>query len=634
MAILGGSPLGIIGVTSNPSGGYSTFNGGKTRNVAVTSYNRSAELSLFTGKRKLRAWPGIKTYSGSYKEYGKDASFSGHYDVEGRLDVDYTKLKATGGKSGDNYSLGGGVGSTSLHNNDVYDTSILNIIEKLSATKAALRPSDFAYLKNLGVFPNNRLMIVRRFASPADDNIMVSRKPTEIPSLANVISWVTDGADFVSVDFGEKWEEAKADFTNLLNNLGEDFGKKAASTGLGDLLGAGMGGVPLPGFTEIFQRQFLEGIGLLDQGSKMGIPAGNPNLIKEAKARTTVGYGDAGSGLTCNLSFNFETEYELKFISGIDPTIVWMDIIGNILRFGTSESDTYGLSQAAGAKIKKWVANPDKLVSEVIWSVKNSLSQVAEKVHKKITEIRDKAIKAADEAMAEDKAGNNENIDKALAKETAAASRKILNAIVNIADNLLKGTILKYRTEIIGIVNALTGAPSTPWHITVGNPLRPVFCSGDMYMDQVTLKLGPQLAFNDLPSSIKVSFQLKNARNLGLQEIMSKFNSGYLRTVDVQKTYFELNDSTEAIGGLPWESAPQVDSPDNGAAGTKSADNNNKNAAANTNGGGGATNANTSNSSGGNTPASQNSGNSSTKVVNGKQAKPTVNKNVKTPQKK
>ena len=119
MAILGGSPLGIIGVTSNPSGGYSTFNGGKTRNVAVTSYNRSAELSLFTGKRKLRAWPGIKTYSGNYKEFGKDASFSGYYDVEGRLDVDYTKLKASGGKSGDNYSLGGGVGSTSLHNIDV-----------------------------------------------------------------------------------------------------------------------------------------------------------------------------------------------------------------------------------------------------------------------------------------------------------------------------------------------------------------------------------------------------------------------------------------------------------------------------------------------------------------------------------
>ena len=30
-----------------------------------------------------------------------------------------------------------------------------------------------------------------------------------------------------------------------------------------------------------------------------------------------------------------------------------------------------------------------------------------------------------------------------------------------------------------------------------------------------------------------------NARPLGMQEIMARFNSGYLRTVDVQKTFYE-----------------------------------------------------------------------------------------------
>jgi hypothetical protein len=36
----------------------------------------------------------------------------------------------------------------------IYDTSLLNIIEKLANTEAALRPSDFAYLKDVGVYPN------------------------------------------------------------------------------------------------------------------------------------------------------------------------------------------------------------------------------------------------------------------------------------------------------------------------------------------------------------------------------------------------------------------------------------------------------------------------------------------------
>jgi len=78
--------------------------------------------------------------------------------------------------------------------------------------------------------------------------------------------------------------------------------------------------------------------------------------------------------------------------------------------------------------------------------------------------------------------------------------------------------------------------------------MRPTFCSGDMLVENVSLSLGPNLAFNDLPSSIKVEFNLTNARPLGLQEIMSKFNSGYLRTVDVQKTFYETNSITGADG--------------------------------------------------------------------------------------
>lgn len=59
MAILGGSPLGLIGATSKPIGNISTFNAGRTRNVNVSSYNKSNAGSLFTGKRRLRAWPDI-----------------------------------------------------------------------------------------------------------------------------------------------------------------------------------------------------------------------------------------------------------------------------------------------------------------------------------------------------------------------------------------------------------------------------------------------------------------------------------------------------------------------------------------------------------------------------------------------
>lgn len=549
MAILGGSPLGLIGVTSNPIGGYSTFNGGKTRNVAVNSYNKSQDFSIFTGKRRLRAWPDIKQFTGTYPVGIENKSFT-EYDTSGLTDVDYQKLRETGGKTGDNYT------QKALHNNDVYDTSVLNLIEKLAGTKAALRPADFAYCKYLGVYPNNRLVIARRFAAPSEPNIMT--KDTGLGSFATLITWFGNDDDIpVTITFGEKWAEAKADFTNLLNSVGEDFGRKSTSMGLGELLGESMGGVPLPGFTEIFQKEFLKGIGLLDKGS--GFPTGNPNLIKEAKARTTVGYGDAGSGLSAKISLKFDTEYELKFISGIDPTMVWMDIIGMVLRFGTSESANYGLSKNFSAKIKKWTANPNNLLSEMIVSIRETLKVVKEQVGTKIHEVWEDATKKADELMKEDEKGDVDggNIDKALARKVAVGSRKLLDKLVNIGDDVLAGTILKYRTEVLGIVNALTGAPSTPWHITIGNPLRPIFCSGDMYTQDVSISFGPQLAFNDLPSSIKVSCTLENARSLGMQEIIARFNSGYLRTVDVQKSFYETEQKISADGKLTFDSIGQ-----------------------------------------------------------------------------
>ena len=110
MAILGGSPLGLIGIKSNPVGGYSTFNGGKTRNVDVNSYNKSNAGSLFTGKRRLRAWPDIKAVEGS----------PGEFDTSGTNTVDYQAT--TTGSAVDMLSL------VSFNGTNTIATSIKNFL--------------------------------------------------------------------------------------------------------------------------------------------------------------------------------------------------------------------------------------------------------------------------------------------------------------------------------------------------------------------------------------------------------------------------------------------------------------------------------------------------------------------------
>lgn len=524
-APLGGSPLGLIGMRSTPlSGGMSTFNAGKTRNVNVSSYNNNLGLnhpgSLFTGKRSIRAWPTIK---------GED--------ITGTNDVQYGSTQSG---SQDTSSR------KTLHNDSIYDTSILNIITKLANTKASLRPADFAYLKNVGVYPNNRLMIARRFASPSPDNIMINNK-NELGSFATLISWVPEGQDYLDITFGEEWEDTReADFKGILTSLGEDI-KLDNLGGIGNALG---NAVPLPGFTEILQRNFLAKMGLIEDSSANMIPAGNPNLIKSSRRRKTVGYSEAGSGLKCNVNIKMICEYELKFISGIDPTIVWMDILGMITRFGTSNSEGYGLSKKVSSDMIRWANNPNELIKDVSSNLQKSLIEIQGKVSEIVENITSEK-----ESKKEEKSELEKTEEKNKLKET------IENTIKDLGNKITSGLVQKYRVRILSVVNALSGLPSTPWHITIGNPLRPTFCSGDMLVEDVNLKLGPTLAFNDLPSNITVEFTLKNARPWGLQEIMAKFNSGYLRTVDVQKTFYETakrkgNDGTvytETPGLTPFE---------------------------------------------------------------------------------
>jgi hypothetical protein len=545
-SILGGSPLGLIGMRSYfGASGLSTFNAGKSRNVKVLEYNRTSSNagmvsgnSLFSGSRILRAWPEVS-----------------ENDTKGLGDVDYANKKDKSTRK-------------ELHNNSIYDVSVLNIIEKLSGTKGALRPADFAYLKNIGVYPNNRLMIARRFASPSDDNIMIKAKKPDLGSFATLISWIPENQNFLDITFGEEWTASEADFKTILTSIGEDIG----IGNLGGISGAAGNALPLPGFTEIFQRNFLASLGLIESNAKNSIPAGNPNLIKESKRRKLIGYGEAGSGLKTTINIKMVCEYELKYISGIDPTIVWMDLLGMIARFGTSNSETYGLSKGAAAKLISWVNDPNQLIKDVAEAISKSIESIVKEVKAEIEKVYKAASEAAADLPKSDPVPPNpaevnnpsKNAQDAADKNKTDSNNlidKIFDPIIKFGKKALSGLLQKYRVKIVGVVNSLAGLPSTPWHLTIGNPMRPTFCSGDMLVENVTLSLGPDLAFNDLPSSIKVEFNLTNARPLGLQEIMSKFNSGYLRTVDVQKTFYETNSFKssdgnhymEQVGKLPFD---------------------------------------------------------------------------------
>lgn len=404
------------------------------------------------------------------------------------------------------------------HTNEVYDVSTSNIVSKLKDFEhLSLNFADFAYLKDFGVYPNNRLLVCRRFRQPVIDDLYSTDSSKVGSPISTVLGYHGESEDFIKLSFNEEWGEAEVSFVELLNSLGKDFGFNLGG-GLGSILEGAVNVIPLPGATLLLQRQIMKELGIISNVDDAVIPQGDPNLIKEAKARTLISEDDKGSGLSCKVNIEIKTKYEQKFINGVDPTIVFMDILNNVLNMGTSVSTFYlGKQNDAESKMKtymeRFMKNPMDEIKKFIEAIINAFKIQLERL--------DNAMKSSKQEE------NNENGGSQVLEDI---TKLISNSVGEVKEYVSDFIRAKYKIKFIGIINSLTGGPSTPWHVTIGNPLRPIFCSGDMLCKGVDLSVGPQLSFNDLPTFIEVKINLESARNIGLQEIFGKFNTGGIRT--------------------------------------------------------------------------------------------------------
>ena len=423
----------------------------------------------------------------------------------------------------------------------VYNISTSNIIEQLQGYPCMrLKFADFAYCRDYGVYPNNRLVVCRRFQAPMIDDLTLAGKDNGSEPISTLISWAPDTEAILSFNFGEVWVEAQASFKELLNDVGGDF---KLPFKLGDVLFAGADIVPLPGFTEGLQRKILEKLGIVQKGNADIIPSGTPNLIKESKQRQLIKEDQAGSGLVGKVSVTVKCSWEQKFISGVDPTLVYYDILQTILAFGGSQAVFYlGKRSTLGgldAQLQDFLkpGGATRLIKKVVEAFTEALDGIITEVNKLIRKffMGDETNSGSSEAKTED-AVKEEN-EKTVSSAQAEAGK----VIKGFFDTVIK----KYRIQALGIVTTLTGLPSTPWHVTIGNPLRPIFSSGDMLTQDVKVSLGPQLAFNDLPSFIECEFTLTSARNLGIDEIFEKLTCSGVRVSGEAPTFWNADPEPE-----------------------------------------------------------------------------------------
>ena len=435
--------------------------------------------------------------------------------------------------------------------NSIYDVRTQAIIDWSQTQSNAIKlyAKDFAYLRYLGVYPNNRLIVCKKFKNGVDNDLSTVK---EVPR-ATILSWVPPGQNIMSVSFGENWVDVDETFTDIFNDIGKDFRLDKVGINLGEVLEGGIGGVPLPGYTEMWQRKLLKKLGLIDDEGADIIPSGNPNLVKEAKRRKVVKDGEYASGINYSFSLEVTTEYEQKFIGGLDPTKAFYDIMANIATFGTDNA-VFFLNGAGNAakKFSDTIAllrdNPKQAISNIIKAIVAELKSVVNEIKKTF------------DTKSSESGGSSDGFIDAGSNDQAEQKQKENSLIQKAIDGILlviEGVVKKYEIRILGVVNMLTGNSSGAWHVTIGNPKRPIFCSGDMYCTKVTVDLGETLAFNDLPSRVTVKFTLENARPLGKQEIMSRFMQGVGRTyIAGPSSWSEGGSSADFTPPSPQEVSP------------------------------------------------------------------------------
>lgn len=467
--------------------------------------------------------------------------------------------------------------SPKLHEDEGYDLTTTNIIERLNGIQAMkLKYADFAYCRDFGVYPNNRLIICRKFGGPVPDDL----NGAKASPVATVISWFDEASLPVAIDFGVDWVDAEGSFKNVLNNMGKDIGLDKIGIQLGDVATKGFNFMPTPGIFEPFTKKIINGIfgkGTVNERTVSGAP----NLIKEAKQRKLIADDTVGSGLIGKLVVQVKCSWEQKFIMGQDPTHVYFDLLRAILHFGGEDGTFYagGNTTKIVGEFLKILEDPGAFILKMINGIQEAITKLIADVKKFVTEFFDKQKVEENTAGKDDRfkdkngvVDQNKKAEAEAAEATAEAKGKndgfeknkkeALDVISKYLQIGTSGIGDKYKHVLLGIASALTGGPSTPWHVTIGNPLKPIFSCGDLWASSIKLTLGPTLAFNDLPSTIDIEFTLTSGRTYGIGEIFRKLSTGDVRIKSSSAPSFYNDEGEIEQDKIDGSGSPPTDNKD------------------------------------------------------------------------
>ena len=379
--------------------------------------------------------------------------------------------------------------------------------------------SDFMYCKHLGKVSNNHMITLRRFPLPVDDYIGASGETNEqrvnhsaknSSCIGCMVTWLgvsgNNLSEILKYNFKMPFTEAESDRQSAQGSADENL-------------------TQLNGIFSVFDKRYREQYQAGYSGEaanmifeKFGIQnIGNPpykNIASQEDSMKIYGpvdtirntYVRSDSGLTYQQQFSLVFEYELRSYNGINGKQAMLDLISNILNV------TYTTGSFWGGGYKGFAAHQSNIFANLnIFKARGGFTNFID-------------------AFAEDLSTLGKSTANHLgigSGDPKAVWKNILSELNQLGGMILSGMLNKFgRPQKVMYNSLLSPAPIGFWHVTIGNPKRPIMSIGNMVITNVSIEHQGPLGIDDFPTGLKVTVELDRGKPRDLRDIERLYMQG------------------------------------------------------------------------------------------------------------
>jgi hypothetical protein len=381
--------------------------------------------------------------------------------------------------------------------------------------------TDFLWCKYYGKIPNNRLITLRRYPVPVEDNLMIAKQNLPLVPLAQAVTWFGEDtgnklSDVLGLSWGLKWKSISADVQDVDGNeikaesLLDVAGVKVEDVALRKALIVALGNAQNPGMAASGQdkaQQDYDREAYGDKGPYWNRVYGPVNVIDKTYMRERgLDFGDEKG-----LSLTFE--YNLRTWAGANPKMAFLDLLTNFL------SLTYNTAPFWGGAVRYF---------QQTGFLAPGFNTDAFERGDNVQGIKDLAAGVGPQLLGA-ASDLKKFVDDLQSQITQGASvESIIGSITDskVSQVLAGGRLAPLVQKPLLMRSMLDGRAVGEWHMMIGNPMDPIATIGNLVLDSVSMDVGEELGEDGFPTSMKFVVNLKHGRSRAKQDIESMFNLG------------------------------------------------------------------------------------------------------------